>query len=71
MRLLRFLFGALAIIQAIFTLDIVLGILGVVVGGMAFLNVGCCGTDGCETNYKKESNTKKVIDVEYEEVVAK
>ena len=71
MRVLRFVFGAFAIVQAIITLDIVLGILGSVVGGMALLNVGCCGTNGCETNYKKENNRKEITDVEYEEVVAK
>lgn len=71
MRVLRFVFGAFAIIQAIITLDIVLGVLGLVVGGMAFFNVGCCGASGCETNYKKDNNTKQIKDVDYEEVVAK
>lgn len=71
MRVLRFVFGAFAIVQAIITSDIVLAILGLVVGGMAFLNVGCCGTNGCETSYKKDNNTKEITDVEYEEVVAK
>lgn len=71
MRVLRLVFGAFAIVQAIITLDIVLGILGLIVGGMAFLNVGCCSTSGCQTNYKKENNTKEITDVEYEEVVAK
>ncbi|MBK8368761.1 MAG: hypothetical protein IPL10_15530 [Bacteroidetes bacterium] len=37
MRVLRFVFGAFALVQALITLDIVLGILGLVVGGMAFL----------------------------------
>lgn len=71
MRVLRFVFGAFAIVQAFMTLDIVLGILGLVVGGMAFFNVGCCGTNGCETNYRKESHNNSITDVEYEEVVAK
>lgn len=71
MRVLRFVFGAFAIVQAFITLDIVLGILGLVVGGMAFFNVGCCGANGCETNYKKDNTTKQISDVEYEEVVAK
>lgn len=71
MRVLRLVFGAFAIVQAIMTLDIVLGILGLVVGGMAFLNVGCCGNNGCETKYKKDNNTKEITYVEYEEVVAK
>ena len=71
MRVLRFVFGAFALVQANITLDIVLGILGLVVGGMAFFNVGCCGSYGCETNYKKDDSTKQITDVEYEEVVAK
>lgn len=71
MRLIRLIFGAFAIVQAIMTLDIVLGILGLVVGGMAFLNLGCCGTNRCETKYKKDNNTKEITYVEYEEVVAK
>ena len=71
MRVLRFVFGAFAIVQAIITLDIVLGILGLVVGGMAFLNVGCCGANGCDTNYKIDNNKEEISDVEFEEVVAK
>lgn len=71
MRVLRFGFGVFAIVQAIITLDIILGILGLVVGGMAFFNVGCCGANGCETNYKKDNTIKHITDVEYEEVVAK
>lgn len=71
MRVLRFIFGAFAIVQVIITLDVVLGILGIVVGGMAFLNVGCCGTTGCETNSKKDNNKNEIKDVEFEEVVSK
>ena len=71
MRVLRFVFGAFALVQAMITLDIVLGILGLVVVGMAFFNVGCCGSNGCETNYKKDDSPKQITDVEYEEVVAK
>lgn len=71
MRVLRFGFGVFAIVQAIIALDIVLGILGLVVGGMAFFNIGCCGANGCDTNYKKGNTTKQITDVEYEEVVAK
>lgn len=40
-------FRCICIIQAIMTLDIVLGVLGLVVGGMAFFNVACCGANGC------------------------
>lgn len=71
MRVLRFIFGAFAIVQAIISLDIVLGIMGLVVGGMAFLNIGCCGANGCETNYKKDNNKTEINDIEFEEVVSK
>lgn len=71
MRLLRLALGAGSLVQAIMTSDIIIGILGLVVGGMAFFNIGCCGVNGCETNYKKDNNTKEITNVEYEEVVAK
>lgn len=70
MRALRLLFGAFAIIQAIITMDIILGLLGVVVVGMAFFNVGCCGSNGCSTDLQN-NNKNEVTDVEYEEVVIK
>lgn len=70
MRALRLLFGAFVIIQAIITMDIILGLLGVVVGGMAFFNVGCCGSNGCSTDLQN-NNKNEVTDVEYEEVVIK
>lgn len=71
MRLLRLALGAGALVQAIMTSDVIIGILGLVVGGMAFFNTGCCGVNSCETNYKKDNNTKEITNVEYEEVVAK
>jgi hypothetical protein len=71
MRVLRLIFGAFAIVQAIITLDIVLGLLGLVVGGMAFFNVGCCGTNGCNTNYKNINKKNGIENVEFEEVVVK
>jgi hypothetical protein len=71
MRVLRVVFGAFAIVQAIISLDIVLGIMGLVVGGMAFLNIDCCGANGCELNYKKDNNKKEISDVEFEEMVSK
>jgi hypothetical protein len=70
MRALRLIFGAFAIVQAIITMDIILGLLGLVVCGMAFFNVGCCGSNGCNTNFQS-NNKNEVIDVEYEEVVIK
>lgn len=71
MRLLRLVFGGFAIAQAIITMDIVLGLLGVVVGGMALFNVGCCGTNGCNTDYRSSDNKNEVTNIDYEEVVIK
>ena len=71
MRVLRFIFGGGAIIQALITKDITLGILGIIVGGMALLNVGCCGTSGCDTNLKNTNSKNEITDVEFEEVVSK
>lgn len=39
MRILRLVAGAFAIVQAFITVDIVLGVLGLIVGGMALLNM--------------------------------
>ena len=71
MRLLRFAFGAFALVQAFLTLDIVLGLIGLVVGGMAFLNIGCCGVNGCRTDSQITNSKKEIKDIEYEEVVSK
>ena len=71
MRALRFIFGVIVLVQAIITMDVILGLLGVLVGGMAFFNVGCCGANGCDTTYKKTKSDIKAIDVDYEEVVVK
>lgn len=68
MRLLRIVFGVIAIIQSFFVHDIILTILGVIVAGMAIFNLGCFGTSGCETNYTSKTNEGKQI--EYEEVVS-
>ena len=71
MRALRFIFGVIVLVQAIITMDVILGLLGVLVGGMAFFNVGCFGANGCDTTYKKTKSDLKAIDVDYEEVVVK
>ncbi len=70
-RALRFVFGVIVLVQAIITMDVILGLLGVLVGGMAFFNVGCCGANGCDTTYKKTKSDLKTIEVDYEEVVVK
>jgi hypothetical protein len=71
MRVLRLVLGIFAIVQAFITLDIVIGILGLGISGMAFLNVGCCGSNGCSTNSNTKISKQQITDVEYEEVVVK
>ncbi len=67
MRILRLLFGLFGIAQAIYTADILLGVLALGMGGMAIFNVGCCGSGGCSTDFKN-SDTKKELEVQFEEV---
>ena len=68
-RLFRIIFGAIALFQALIMRDIILGIGGIVVAGMAILNMGCCGVNGCNTSFNSKNN-KKIDHIEYEEVVA-
>lgn len=68
MRILRLVIGVFAAVQAIYTMDIILGIAAFVIGGMAIFNVGCCGVNGCSTNYK--SSKKQNGDVKFEEVLS-
>ena len=71
MRALRLIFGLAAIIQGIVTKDLTLGLLGLVVGGMSFFNIGCCGTNGCGTDHKNNTKKNNIEDVSFEEVVSK
>lgn len=70
MRLLRLLFGIFAIAQAMINLDIILGLLGLVIGGMAFLNIGCCSVNECYTSSQNTNSKKEIKDIEFEEVVS-
>lgn len=68
MRMLRLLFGAFAIVQAVIVSDLVLGLMGLAVGGMAFFNVGCCGSGGCRTDNRSDSS--HAGKVTYEEITS-
>ncbi|MDP4147958.1 MAG: hypothetical protein Q8927_10235 [Bacteroidota bacterium] len=48
MRALRLIFGIVAIGQAIFTRDWVLGLAGAFLLFMALANIGCCGAGQCK-----------------------
>lgn len=68
MRVLRLILGAFALVQSIITSDIVLGVLGSAIGIMAIYNIGCCGSGGCNTNYKSTKPNKAPTDIDFTEV---
>lgn len=47
MRVIRLLLGIIILIQGIIIKDIPSAILGIVFGGMAAANIGCCSTNAC------------------------
>lgn len=69
MRIIRLVLGGYALIEAYRGNDILMGLLGLVLVGMALLNAGCC-TQGCGVPVHK-STIKENDDVEYEEFHSK
>jgi hypothetical protein len=69
MRIIRLVFGGYALIEAYRGNDMLMGMLGLVLVGMALLNAGC-GAQGCGVPIQK-STAKDHDDVEYEEVHSK
>lgn len=68
MRLLRLVLGIIIIGQAFAGKDVVLGILGFLLTGMALLNMGCCGVNGCAVPSQRNTGSK---DIHYEEITGK
>jgi hypothetical protein len=48
MRLLRVGLGVAILVQGIITKDVMSIVLGIIFGGMAVANIGCCGANGCD-----------------------
>jgi hypothetical protein len=65
MRIVRFGFGLAILIQGVVAKDSLTIILGLILGGMAVANLGCCGTGGCAIN---TLDSKKTQGREYEEL---
>ncbi len=65
MRILRLGLGIAILVQGIVVKDILTVVLGVMFGGMALANIGCCGTNGCAINSRP---TNKSENVDYEEL---
>ena len=52
-RFLRLLIGIGIMVQAVVLHDLLLGAAGLLFGGMALLNAGCCGTAVCAAPARK------------------
>ncbi len=66
MRVLRLVVGLIVVVQAVITKDILFGTLGGLFTLMPLLNIGCCGSAGC--NVPTRRSNKEVKDISYEEV---
>lgn len=69
MRIIRLVIGGYALIEAIRSSDILIGMMGTILVGMALLNAGC-GSQGCGIPASRNNHTK-TEEVEYEEIHSK
>jgi hypothetical protein len=67
MRILRVVLAIGILVQGVVASEVVAIILGVVFGGMAFANIGCCSARGCAVKHSTNNRSKAI---EYEEMVA-
>ena len=65
MRILRLGLGIAILVQGIVAKETMTMVLGVIFGGMALANIGCCGTSGCAINNR---STNKTQTIDYEEL---
>ncbi len=66
MRFLRLTMGIAILVQAVIAKDILFVFAGILFFAMPVFNMGCCGTNGCYTPIKK--NTELTKDITYEEL---
>lgn len=66
MRVLRLALGIFIIVQGVQTKEWLFVALGGLFSLMPLLNIGCCGSSGCNTPVSKSN--KKVEDISYEKV---
>ena len=70
MRIVRLVLGIIVIVQGIQANEWMFVALGGLFTLMPLLNIGCCGTAGCSTNYSQRKSTG-TEDITYEEVKSK
>lgn len=54
MRCLRLVIGIVALVQALWQKDVLLGLMSGFLLVTAIANVGCCGANGCAVSYKPQ-----------------
>jgi hypothetical protein len=69
MRIIRLVIGGYALIEAYRASDVLIGMMGIILVGMALLNAGC-GSQGCGVPAPQNKNTQ-TEEVEYEEIHSK
>ncbi len=69
MRIIRLVIGGYALVEAIRASDVLIGIMGTVLIGMALFNLGC-GAQGCGVPSPRNKNTSR-DEVTYEEIHSK
>ena len=70
MRIIRLVIGGYALLEAYRASDVMIGIMGVILAGMALLNMGC-GAQGCGVPTPPREGTNNTDEVEYEEIHSK
>jgi hypothetical protein len=70
MRIIRLVIGGYALVEAIRSSDVLIGIMGTVLVGMALFNMGC-GPQGCGVPTNKSKSTHSSDEIEYEEIHSK
>lgn len=70
-RVIRVALGILIVTQGVIAFDTFSIVLGGVFSAMALFNFGCCGVNGCATDYSSNATINSVEEISYEEVVDK
>ena len=64
-RILRVVLGVIIIVQGIIVHETSFALMGLLLSGMAVLNIGCCGPAGCGVPMnRKQMNKEQSIDFE-------
>ncbi len=71
MRVIRLVLAGVVLTEAFRSNEVILGLLGVILLTQSVLNVGCCGSSGCDIDHaanKPRSSEKSIEEVTFSEV---